>query len=89
VLVWHLQEFPTGPTGTSFQSEQQQRSGLQEGGRSRARRRRRRRRRRRKVYSKLTEEETFCLSRDATEGLEERESTLLGNNVTVQKGFLG
>ena len=35
VLVWHLQEFPTGPTGTSSQSEQQQRSDPQEGGRSR------------------------------------------------------
>ena len=31
-------EFPTGPTGTSSQSEQQQRSGPQEGGRSRTRR---------------------------------------------------
>ena len=31
MLVWHLQEFPTGPTGTSSQSEQQQRSGPQEG----------------------------------------------------------
>ena len=38
MLVWHLQEFPTSPTGTSSQSEQQQRSGPQEGGRSRTRR---------------------------------------------------
>ena len=30
MLVWHLQEFLTGPTGTSSQSEQQQRSGPQE-----------------------------------------------------------
>ena len=35
MLVWYLQEIPTGPTGTSSQSEQQQRSGPQEGGRSR------------------------------------------------------
>ena len=38
MLVWYLQEIPTGPTGTSSQSEQQQRSGPQEGGRSRTRR---------------------------------------------------
>ena len=38
MLVWYLQGIPTGPTGTSSQSEQQQRSGPQEGGRSRTRR---------------------------------------------------